>query len=255
MPEPRNINPVASDTQDQEAAPQTLGSFDHEVDSSFSLTSPGRLTNQSATQRVTHTAGSSTLMDVYEPEHTSDAFSQQLAWQDRRTSTNVPLSSDPSLELLQSFQETYYEHCYAFCPVLEKRPLPEELSQSRLLCNALALVGSHIKPPMIPHSGPACYYTAAKQLFYFDEEPDVILCLKALCLFYWWSPKPPTAIHRDSSWWWQSVIIRHAQQVGYHREPGADHPRYADVDLGIRRKLWWTAFVSICPLFILPLDH
>lgn len=255
MPEPRNINPVASDTQDQEAAPQTLGSFDHEVDSSFSLTSPGRLTNQSATQRVTHTAGSSTLMDVYEPEHTSDAFSQQLAWQDRRTSTNVPLSSDPSLELLQSFQETYYEHCYAFCPVLEKRPLAEELSQSRLLCNALALVGSHIKPPMIPHSGPACYYTAAKQLFYFDEEPDVILCLKALCLFYWWSPKPPTAIHRDSSWWWQSVIIRHAQQVGYHREPGADHPRYADVDLGIRRKLWWTAFVSICPLFILPLDH
>ncbi|KAE8418415.1 hypothetical protein BDV36DRAFT_308765 [Aspergillus pseudocaelatus] len=157
----------------------------------------------------------------------------------------------PSPDLQQSFVETYLEYCLPWCPVLDRDYLNiDELSQSPLLVNALAVVGSHVQPPVMPHDGPAAYYERARNLFYNDAEPDVVRSLQAVSLFYWWSPRPPSILHRHSSWWWTSVVIRHCQQLGVHQQPlfgqgpassQHNHPANHRSHL-IRRRIWWTAF-------------
>lgn len=34
--------------------------------------------------------------------------------------------------------------------------------------------------------------------------------------------------------------------MNIHREPAIDDPGRSRVDLGLRRRIWWTAFVSVC---------
>ncbi|KAL4804107.1 fungal-specific transcription factor domain-containing protein [Aspergillus unguis] len=157
----------------------------------------------------------------------------------------------PGCALQQSFVETYHEYCYPWCPVFDQDQLSlDSLAQSPLLVNALAVVGSHVRPPALPHDGPAAYYERARNLFYNDAEPDVVRALQAISLFYWWSPRPPSILHRHSSWWWTSVVIRHCQQLGVHQQPSLgpgpassqhNHPTNHRSHL-IRRRIWWTAF-------------
>lgn len=145
-------------------------------------------------------------------------------------------------DLQQSFIETYFEYCYPFCPILDRETVEGELLRSPLLTNALAVAASHIQPPLVPHDGPAAYYKAARTLFYNDEETDNMTSLKAVALFYWWAPIGTTIVHRHSSWWWTSVLIRHAQQMNFHRERSLDSRRSEGQDLSLRRRIWWTAF-------------
>ncbi|KAL4889854.1 fungal-specific transcription factor domain-containing protein [Aspergillus ambiguus] len=164
-------------------------------------------------------------------------------------------------DLRQSFTETYFEYCYPWCPVLNRVTLSKELEESLLLDNAVALVGSHIRPPLIPQAGPAIYYDRARRLFYEEEEENPIIVLKAISLFYWWAPRPPSVIHKHSSWWWTSVVIRHAQQAGFYRESATELTQH-DTEPYIRRRIWWTAFArerltAICqgkPCLIDPAD-
>ncbi|KAJ5604097.1 hypothetical protein N7537_007053 [Penicillium hordei] len=175
---------------------------------------------------------------IFLPELQTNARAQERLIAERMPEVlNLP---DPDLQ--QTFAETYWEYCYTWCPVLDRETLSQELARSPLLVNALAVVGSNIKPPMIPHDGPAGYYERARTRFYNDEEADVMTSLKAISLFYWWSPRPPTILHRHSSWWWTSVVIRHCQQLGVHREPAQNHPLRQQIDLSLRRRIWWTAF-------------
>ncbi|KAJ5468983.1 hypothetical protein N7475_006735 [Penicillium sp. IBT 31633x] len=197
-----------------------------------------------ATQRTERTEDHSEhnnsypIGQVFLPELQTNARDQERLIAERMP--EMPNLPDPDLQ--QTFTETYWEYCYTWCPVLDRDTLSEELSRSPLLVNALAAMGSHIKPPMIPHDGPASYYERARTRFYNDEESDVMTSLKAISLFYWWSPRPPTILHRHSSWWWTSVVIRHCQQLGIHREPPRDHPLRQTLDLSLRRRIWWTAF-------------
>ncbi|KAJ5811447.1 hypothetical protein N7474_007748 [Penicillium riverlandense] len=175
---------------------------------------------------------------VFLPELQTNARDQERLIAERQP--KAPTLPDSSLQ--QAFAETYLEYCYPWCPVLERDEIHQELARSPLLANALAVVGSHVQPPMVPHEGPAVYYDRARARFYNDEELDVMTSLKAISLFYWWSPRPPTILHRHSSWWWTCVVIRHCQQLGVHREPALDHPLRQQVDLSLRRRVWWTAF-------------
>ena len=146
-------------------------------------------------------------------------------------------------DLRQSFIDTYFEYCYTWCPVLDRSSICSELAHSPLLDNALALVGRHVRPPLIPQPEPAVYYDRARRLFYDDEEGDLVTTLKAISLFYWWAPRPPSVAHRHSSWWWTGVIIKHAQQAGFYRESVTDQAR-PDKERLCKRRIWWTAFVS-----------
>lgn len=183
------------------------------------------------------------FLQVYGPENQFDAEMQELQAQLQPAQEDGdPLSQDKSLQA--TYLETYWEHCYCFCPVLEPETASAEISRSPMLLNALALAASHVQPPLLPHDGPQTYYDRARRLFYDDHEANNLLALKALSLFYWWAPRAPSTIHRHTSWWWQSVIIRHAQAMGMHREPAPDNPRYSQLNLSLHRRIWWTAYVS-----------
>ncbi|KAL2868981.1 transcription factor domain-containing protein [Aspergillus lucknowensis] len=204
----------------------------------------------------------------YQLEIQADARNQEQRMLSQRQ-PNVLLL--PSADLQQSFVETYVEYCSPWCPVFDRDQLNvDELSQSPILVNALAIVGSHIQPPVMPHDGPAAYYERARNLFYNDAEPDVVRSLQAVSLFYWWSPRPPSILHRHSSWWWTSCVVRHCQQLGVHQQPSLgpgpassqhNHPANHRSHL-IRRRIWWTAFArerltAICqgkPCIIDPAD-
>lgn len=152
-------------------------------------------------------------------------------------------------DLRQSYIETYWEYCYPWCPVLLRDTVLQELTESPLLDDALATGASHLRPPLIPHLGPAAYYERARRIFYDDGEEDLIRSLKAVLLFYWWAPRPPLMVHKHSSWWWTAVVIKHAQQAGFHFQPAAELSEAYTIQKCIKRRIWWTAFVS--SLFIL----
>ncbi|KAH8429226.1 fungal specific transcription factor domain-containing protein [Aspergillus melleus] len=168
---------------------------------------------------------------------------------DQRRQAEVPLPfvDLPPPELVQGFEETYFEYCSTWCPVLDKNTVQNDLEASPLVMNALSLAASHVQPPVIIHAEPASYYDRVKQLFYGDHEPNLLLCLKAIALVYWWSPRPPSRVHRDSSWWWTTVAIRHAQHGGFHREPKPGQLERSQIYTGLRRRLWWTFYwVKLC---------
>lgn len=192
------------------------------------------LTDTTPTQSGDVDAG---FLQVYAQENQFDAENQALVAQ-----LEHKYCSDISPDLQHIFTETYFEFCYTWCPVLDRSTLSSDIVRSPLLANSLALAGSHIQPPLLPHHGPDEYYKRARTIFYNDEESDELMTLKSLCLFYWWAPQSPSRVHRHSSWWWTSVIIRHAQQMRIHREPSIEDPHRAKLDLGLRRRIWWTAF-------------
>jgi transcription elongation factor Elf1 len=182
-------------------------------------------------------------LQVYGLENQMDAQLQEI--QAMPLPGHADSSSQPTdASLMSTFLETYWDYCYCFCPVLDRATISNEMARSPMLSSAITLAASHVQPPLLPHEGPEKYYNKARMLFYEDGEPDNVLALKALSLFYWWAPRPPSTIHRHTSWWWQSVIIRHAQQMGVHREPPIGDPLRARLDMSIRRRIWWTAFVS-----------
>ncbi|RMJ19160.1 hypothetical protein BHE90_003703 [Fusarium euwallaceae] len=199
------------------------------------------------------------FLQVYGPENQLDAEQQELL---ASLDMDNPSSDPRQQELQQSFSETYFRYCYPWCPVLDRDTLEADLKRSPMLANALALAASHVQPPLVKHEGPAEYYQKARMIFYNDEEADMLTALKAISLFYWWAPRPPSIAHRHSSWWWTSVIIRHAQQMNIHREPTEEVAQAAGIDLGLRRRLWWTVFArerltSLCqskPCIICPED-
>lgn len=181
------------------------------------------------------------FLHVYGPENEFDAQKQAL---EACLTQEYPLADPHQQGLMGSFSETYFENCYPWCPVLDPSTLDDEIARSPLLANALAIAGSHVQPPLMPCPGPAEYYKKARTIFYEDGEMDELTTLKSIALFYWWAPRPPSLVHRHSSWWWTSVSIRHAQQMNLHREPPADHPLREQLSLSLRRRIWWTAFVS-----------
>ncbi|KAM3419580.1 hypothetical protein BST61_g2919 [Cercospora zeina] len=158
------------------------------------------------------------------------------------TRSGITLSPNTQVapHLLRVFLEPYYDSCYAFCPVLDSGSALDELQASPLLCNALATLGSNVQPPLVPCDGPARYYDRARRMFYEDEEPNILTCLRAVLLFYWWAPRSPGLVHRHSSWWWTSVVIRHAQQMNLHRLKTVGENDSSLTRL--QKRVWWTAF-------------
>lgn len=184
-------------------------------------------------------------LNVYGIEHAQLAANDKHISSVASTYAKKPDDSQAiSEDLAEGFVDTYFEYCYPWCPVLDRQTIMTEMQTSRLLSNAVALAASHIRPPLLPCDKPHLFYDRARTAFYNDEETDGMTALKALCLFYWWAPRSPSSVHRHSSWWWTSVIIRHAQQANVHREPSISHSSLGRINLSLRRRIWWTVFVS-----------
>ncbi|KIH92132.1 hypothetical protein SPBR_02448 [Sporothrix brasiliensis 5110] len=159
----------------------------------------------------------------------------------------------PPAALQESYLETFYQFQHTWCPILDRvdGQLPAAARESVLLQNTLALVGSHVDPPVLPHARAAEYYERSKVLFYSNHEKNALLAISALMLFYCWGPGPPDVMSIDTVWWWTGVAIRQAQQLGLHREPRPGQPPLPGETPGLRRRIWWTLFArerltSIC---------
>lgn len=183
----------------------------------------------------------SNIFHTNELEHPNNSNNNDQRREERNTSIGFEVSQG---DLRQSYIETYWEYCYPWCPVLLRDTVLQELTESSLLDNALGIGASHLRPPLIPHPGPAAYYERARRTFYDDGEEDLVKSLKAVLLFYWWAPRPPLMVHKHSSWWWTAVVIKHAQQAGFHFQATAELSEAYSIQKCIKRRIWWTAFVS-----------
>jgi hypothetical protein len=185
---------AAEDPNDEQ--PPTVSTFQPEVDevqspSRLLATHPADDTPQIPSTTSNGTAlgylGGSGLLTLFEPDY------RGIARNDRQTDSIQPSSEDdlPPLELQQSFVETYFEYCWPWCPVLDKGTFWNEYSETvpPLLTNALALLGSQVRPPIMQHAKAADYYKRAKMQFYMDEESNPLVCLQSIILFYWWAPR------------------------------------------------------------------
>jgi hypothetical protein len=149
--------------------------------------------------------------------------------------------------LRESFNETYLEYCYPWCPVLEKNDMFDNppFADSGLLQQALGLAATKIKPLVVNHTNPSTYYDRFKSLFYGNREKNPLVRIISIILIYWWSAGPPDIVSMDSQYWWTSVAIRLAQEIGLHREPIGDPVFRPGETLGLRRRIWWTLYVSL----------
>ncbi|KAH8695549.1 hypothetical protein BGW36DRAFT_418249 [Talaromyces proteolyticus] len=249
------FNCQVSDTRENELSPtdrQERGSFEEEPHSETTIpvltTSPSQRYNNHQ-PIMQNTAAESWIASTRPPE--IRAFSPDIFQEPRSgKTTNTPeqLHSFQNsvgvshADLRQSYIETYFEYCYAWCPVLDRTTILDELIKSPLLDDALAIGGSHLRSPLVPHPGPAAYYDRARRKFYEDEEEDLVKSLKGVLLFYWWAPRPPLMVHKHSSWWWTAVVIKHAQQAGFHHQPVVDSLKTNDINRCFKRRIWWTAF-------------
>lgn len=167
------------------------------------------------------------------------------------TAPNVDL---PPAALQESYLDTYFRQCYTWCPIVERSPAGDvpSVSESALVQYGIALIGSHIEPPVRKHAEPLVYYERAKALFYANREKNPLLAISGIMLFYWWGSSPPDVVSIDTVWWWTGVAIRQAQQLGLHREPRpAEAPSAGGESPSLRRRIWWTLFVGH---FLAPLN-
>lgn len=163
-------------------------------------------------------------------------------------------SSDVIAPVLQeSYLDTYFEFAYTWCPVLDRQTLSccPEFSESLLLRHALALLGSHLNPPLMTHHTPLDHYQRFRQLFYDNHERHPLVRICAVMLVYWWSSGPPNVVSIDTNWWWMGASIRLSQEVGLHHEQDSQNLWQPEERPGLRRRIWWTLFVSLATSRIL----
>lgn len=147
--------------------------------------------------------------------------------------------------LQESYLDTYFEYCYTWCPVLDRKTMQMslEFSNSQLLLEALAVLGSQLSPPLIRHLKPKQHFQRFRKYFYDNIETHPFVRICAVMLLYWWSSGPPNVVSIDTNWWWMGTSIRLAQEVGLHREQNTDVVPRAGETTGLRRRIWWTLFV------------
>jgi hypothetical protein len=189
-----------------------------------------------------------------------DMFTEPVG---RRITFSDPILLDPADmpdfvpdELFDSYTDTYFEYAAVWCPVLDRDMLHETaVLSSQLLQHSIALCGTRLRPPLIPHSDPESHYKRAKSLFLRNCEPNPVLQIIAVMLFWWWSAGYPNVADLDNGRWWLGVAIRLAEDIALGQ---ASHKArtFPGGLPGLRNRIWWTLFVSCsspCSVFY-PLD-
>jgi hypothetical protein len=204
---------------------------------------PGQLSQTSQGTSTTHRAaylGDSGYMSIFShemPEDHSSNPQEQIA-----DHSQAQLS--PALQ--ESYLDTYFRYCYTWCPIFDRNTFQAcpEFSNSQLLREALALLGSQLSPPLIPHKKPSEHFHRFRQLFYSNHEKQPLVRICAVMLIYWWSSGPPNVVSIDTNWWWMGASIRLAQEIGLHRDHNAGRILRTGETEGLAKRIWWTLFVS-----------
>lgn len=154
--------------------------------------------------------------------------------------------------LRKSYTELFLKHCFTFCPVLDASLLAlPDFETSLALQQSIGLIGSIIQPSLLHGDKPSAYYERARLLIQGGYEPNPLAALVAVILFYWYAAAPPTVISMNGVWWWIGVAVRQAQELGLHREAKVGQTFRPGETIGLRRRIWWTLFVSRLDLGVL----
>jgi hypothetical protein len=74
-----------------------------------------------------------------------------------------------------------------------------------------------------------------------NAENDPLIRIVSVLFLQWMSAGPPNLLSLDSQYFWTGVAVRLSQEIGLYRDPAKlswckDH--------GLRRRIFWTLFVS-----------
>ena len=151
-------------------------------------------------------------------------------------------TSLPSPSRMQTFIEAYFKHIYYRAPVIDRSDLQGE-APSTLLLQAICMIGSQLRYPreQSPLAISEEYYLKVKTLLFTGHEINNFMVLKALCILCFWFVPPPVVVSLDGAWHWLGVAIRHAYQMGLHRESTCSKIS----NPGVARRIMWFLFVSM----------
>ena len=149
----------------------------------------------------------------------------------------------PPRAVREGLIDTFMKRCSPWMPIIERSWLVERHGNqpSILLLQAVFLAASRVSsaPAVAEYASSNDFYRRAKALFWSGYEKNTITVITAVCILHWYNPEGPEHVSINTSGFWNRVGIGLAYQIGLHKEPlqGRDAP--------LRRRLWWTLFVSV----------
>lgn len=137
---------------------------------------------------------------------------------------------------------TFMQRCSPWMPIIERSWLEASGSQkpSMLLLQSIFVAASRVTsaPAVTAYASTHQFYRRAKALFWSGYEKNPLTVVAAVCILHWYNPEGPEHVSTNTSGFWRYVGVGLAHQIGLHKEPASKR------DAALRRRLWWTLFVS-----------
>lgn len=150
----------------------------------------------------------------------------------------------PPRSVREGLIDTFMKRCSPWMPIVEKSWLMERGNSNHtsiLLLQAIFLAASRVSsaPAVTAYASSNEFYRRAKALFWSGYEKNTITTITAVCILHWYNPEGPEHVSINTSGFWNRIGVGLAYQIGLHKEPppGRQAP--------LRRRLWWTLFVSL----------
>lgn len=148
----------------------------------------------------------------------------------------------PPRAIREGLINTFMERCSPWMPIIERSWLEESGTQkpSILLLQSIFVAASRVTsaPAVTAYASLHQFYRRAKALFWSGYERNPVTVVAAVCILHWYNPEGPEHVSTNTSGFWRYVGVGLAHQIGLHKEPTNKR------DAALRRRLWWTLYVS-----------
>lgn len=143
----------------------------------------------------------------------------------------------PPSTQLQASIDFFFKYLYCSLPIIERSELQ---NPGVLTGQTVHFLGSLLRSPdktttLVLQS----LYQKLRVLLFVRVVSDKLAVLSVLVALSCWSPNSPDIVTLDASWHWIGSAVRHALQIGMHRESTYQ----CDDEAHRLRRLWWTVFV------------
>lgn len=160
-----------------------------------------------------------------------------------------PLKEPLQQALIDSFR-VHLRHLYPVIQDSDNGPsdtdLPLLLRQSLCMAGSLIRRIGSVEDLVLPHT---LYQAISGRIYEDNHQEGSITVLKAMYLLSCWSLRPPYVVSLEGPWHWIGMAIRHAIQIGLHRE--STYAQHAGSDCC--RQIWWGLVVGTDSFFLLSL--
>lgn len=142
----------------------------------------------------------------------------------------------PPSTQLQASIDFFFKYLYCSLPIIERSELQ---NPGVLTGQTVHFLGSLLRSPdktttLVLQS----LYQKLRVLLFVRVVSDKLAVLSVLVALSCWSPNSPDIVTLDASWHWIGSAVRHALQIGMHRESTYQ----CDDEAHRLRRLWWTVF-------------